>query len=376
MKGKTLFTILMLVVFVLAGTTVSYAKQDAVGAVYTMTNSTSGNSILVFDRAPGGRLLEAGIYATGGTGTGAGLGNQGGVVLTKDDRWLLVVNAGSSDISIFTVEAGGLRLADVARTVGTMPVSITVDRNLLYVLTAGGSVGAADSIEGFVIGPHGSLSQLPGSSRPLSAGTTGPAQIEFSPDGRLLVVTEKATNNVVVYTVGGDGYVSGMNVYPSIGDIPFGFAFGRRGQLFVSEAFPTVTDGSALSSYVVSRDGALTAVSPSVGTNQSAACWVVVTKGGRFAYTTNAGSGSVSGYKINFDGAVTLLTPSGRTGVTGPGSAPIDMTLSNDGRYLYTLNSGNGTISAFKVDGKGGLGTVDMTAVTGLPPTANGLAAR
>lgn len=376
MKGKLFITIFTLVVFIFAWTTFSAAKMDVVGAVYTMTNSTAGNSILVFDRGTDGKLAEAGSYATGGAGTGGGLGNQGGVVLSGDNRWLFVVNAGSDDISVFAVKAHGLELVDTAGTAGTMPISITVDRNLLYVLNAGGSAGSADSLEGFVIGVNGVLSPLPGSSRSLSADMTGPAQIEFSPDGRLLVVTEKATNNIVVYTVGGDGYVTGMTVYPSIGNTPFGFAFGTRGQLFVSEAFPAVTDGSALSSYITSPDGTLSVVSPSVGTNQSAACWVVVTKGGRFAYTTNAGSGSVSGYEIGFDGSVTLLTPDGRTGVTGTGSAPIDMTLSNDGRYLYTLNSGNGTISAFRVDGKGGLSAVDMTAVTGLPASANGLAAQ
>ena len=36
--------------------------------------------------------------------------------------------------------------------------------------------------------------------------------------------------------------------------------------------------------------GALHLVSPSVPTGQTAACWIVVTKDGKYAYTTNTGS--------------------------------------------------------------------------------------
>jgi hypothetical protein len=53
----------------------------AVGQVFTMSNQVAGNAVLVYDRAVDGTLSAAGTYPTGGTGTGAGLGNQGGVVL-------------------------------------------------------------------------------------------------------------------------------------------------------------------------------------------------------------------------------------------------------------------------------------------------------
>jgi 6-phosphogluconolactonase (cycloisomerase 2 family) len=101
---------------------------------------------------------------------------------------------------------------------------------------------------------------------------------------------------------------------------------------------------------------------------------VVVTGNGRFAYTTNAASGSISGYFIDRDGSLSLLDADGRTGETGTGSGPIDMSLSVNSRYLYTLNGGNGTISAFRVGHDGSLNP--LSGVDGLPPAANGLAAR
>ena len=90
----------------------AYAGQGAPGAVYTMTNAAAGNAVLVFARAVDGTLTPTAPVPTGGLGTGAGLGNQGGVVLSPDQRWLFVVNAGSNNISVFAVMQDGLELVD------------------------------------------------------------------------------------------------------------------------------------------------------------------------------------------------------------------------------------------------------------------------
>ena len=95
------------------------------GAVYTMSNGAERNAILIFDRLSDGRLVRAGAVATGGTGTGAGLGNQGGVVLTGNEKWLLAVNAGSNSISVLQVRRRGLRLVDVEPSGGVRPISVT-----------------------------------------------------------------------------------------------------------------------------------------------------------------------------------------------------------------------------------------------------------
>src|SRR5438874_12240054 len=68
-------------------------------AVYTSTNSPSGNEVVAFDRSGNGALQPVGSFATGGTGTGGGLGNQGAVTLSHSGRELYVVNAGSDQIT-------------------------------------------------------------------------------------------------------------------------------------------------------------------------------------------------------------------------------------------------------------------------------------
>lgn len=341
--------------------------RAASGAVYTMSNAVEGNSILVFDRHADGSLTAAGSYATDGYGTGEALGNQGGVVLSHNQRWLYAVNAGSNDISIFAVLPRGLKLIDVVYSEGDRPISLALDRKLLYVLHA----GEPNDITAFTIDHHGRLTPLAGSTRPLSANQTAPAQISFSPDGEVLVVTEKGTNFIDTYLVGRDGRAEGPRISHSVGNVPFGFAFGKRDQLIVSEA-----GSGSLSSYLVDDDdGTLEIISPGVSTTETAACWVVITNDGRFAYTTNAGTGSISGFLISHDGSLSLLDEDGRTGVTGDGSAPIDMALSGNDRFLYTLNSGNGTIGAFRVNLKDG-SLKPLAGIADLPGSANGLAAR
>jgi 6-phosphogluconolactonase (cycloisomerase 2 family) len=335
--------------------------------VYTLSNAPAGNAVLVFDRLSDGRLVPLTRVPTGGSGTGGGLGNQGAVILSGNERWLLTVNAGSNSVSVFAVRRRGLRRTDVQPSEGILPVSITEHRGVVYVLNAG-----SDSITGFRLGRDGRLRPIPGSTQPLSGAGTGPAQVAFTPDGDFLVVAEKATNKIVTFPVDHDGVAGLAQGQDSVGQTPFGFAFGKRDQLFVSEAFGGAPDASATSSYELDRHGRLQTISASVGTNQTANCWVIVTPNGRFAYVTNTGSGSISGYRIGFDGEIELLDEDGRTGVTDGG--PIDLALTESGRFLYSLNTGTNTIGAFRVHTDGSLTTLPFAP--GLPAGATGLAAR
>src|SRR6266508_5394096 len=89
-----------------------------------------------------------------------------------------------------------------------------------------------------------------------------------------------------------------VQVFPSAGPTPFGFAFGKRQRLFVSEAAGGDLDASSASAYRLDKDGTLTLIQGPVPTTETAACWLVVSKDGQFAYVTNTGSGSISGYRV------------------------------------------------------------------------------
>ena len=135
----------------------------------------------------------------------------------------------------------------------------------------------SDSITGFRLGRDGRLAPLSGSTRQLSGAGVAAGQVAFSPDGHVLVVTEKATSKITTFQVDRDGLPGTAQVQDSNGQTPFGFAFGKRDQLFVPEAFGGAPNASATSSYEVDAEGVLTTISASVATNQTAHCWVVTT---------------------------------------------------------------------------------------------------
>jgi 6-phosphogluconolactonase len=333
-------------------------------AVYTESNSAAGNRVLAFDRAGNGSLKPDGSFATGGSGTGAGLGSQGALALTRG-HFLYAVNAGSDSISAFAVGPHGLRQRGTTPSGGDQPISLTERRGLLYALNAGDG-----TISGFRVAHDGSLSPLAGSTTPISG--SGPAEVEFSTGGNVLVVTNKNTNTIDTFTVGSNGLPGAALSQPSEGQTPFGFEFDKRGHLIVSEAFGGAPGASAVSSYSVGSDGVLSTISASIPDNQAAACWISVTKNGRFAYTTNTGDGSISSYSVGHDGSLGLLEQV--AAATGSGSSPADMAQSAGGRVLFALQPGTGSLGAYRVAGDGGLSAVDQ--VGGVPASASGLAAR
>jgi 6-phosphogluconolactonase (cycloisomerase 2 family) len=266
--------------------------------VFTSTNSPGNNELLVFAQARSGELVLTARVATQGQGTGAGLGSQGAVTLSTDGRHVFVVNARSNTVSTFVVRGDGVALASVVDSGGFMPISVTEDDGIVYVLNAGG----AGNVAGFR-NHHGELRPLTDGTRPLSAsGGTNPAQVGFGADGEILVVTEKATNRITSYPVHRNGVLGKVVVTASSGATPFGFALDRRDHPIVSEA-----TASAASSYRFDeRSATPTLLSASVPNTQAAACWVVVTPHGKYAYTANAGTSTLSSYRIARSGRLEL----------------------------------------------------------------------
>lgn len=349
--------------------------QGLPGAVYTLSNQPTGNSVIVFDRAADGTLTLVGSFPTGGTGTGAGptfvlqvdpLGSQGAIVLSRSKRLLFALSAGSNQVSAFTVDGDRLYFLNTISSGGKMPVSVAVHGSLVYVLNAGGT----PNISGFTIDPRTNhLVPLGGSERPLAGGSAAnPAEVSFSLDGSVLMVTEKGTQTIDTYTVNRDGTVSGPISNHSSGPAPFGFEFTHRSLAIVAESGAT----AALSSYRADGNGQLELITGSMPNGQQASCWAIVTSDGRYAYSINTGSGTISSYEVSPDGYLTLLNPA--AAVTGSGSAPTDPALSSDSKFLYVRDPGLNTVDAFRVEADGSLAPVGTTA--GVPTGGQGLAAR
>jgi 6-phosphogluconolactonase (cycloisomerase 2 family) len=331
-------------------------------AVFTITNEAEANRVLSFAVGKDGSLTAAGSFATSGTGTGDSLGSQAALVLSENRRFLIAVNAGSNDVSVFEVDGTRLELRSRTASGGTRPISVTERSGLVYVVNA----GAPNIIAGFTLDSRGRLSPIYGSKRSLSAPDSGPGQIELSPDGRTLVVTEKTSNVITSFSVDAYGRLGRPVTTKSAGMTPFGFEFTERGVLVVSEAAT-----ASMSSYALDRSG-LNVISSAVPDTQMAPCWVAISDEARVAYTANAASASISSYDLSRSGE--LVLKNAKAADLGEKGNPLDLAFARGGRYLFALDRGNTRIVGYALDRDGAL-TPLPAAAGDLPAFTTGLAA-
>ena len=327
--------------------------SPVVGHVYVNDNTAGTNTIGVFDRHADGALTpHAGSpFAAGGAGTGAGLASQGALQISPDGRFLLAVDAGSSQISVLRIKPGGsLKLVPggVVSSGGVLPVSVAIHRALVYVANAG---TGGSNYTGFRLGRGGRLHPLAGSTVALPDGSQ-PGDVLFNSTGRKLVGARIGTSQIDSFTVGSDGRLAPApaSPFPAQGLGPFGSEFRPTNprQLFVSNAHNGAGAGT-VSAFRDSAHGTLTSIGSSpFADNQTAPCWVEITQDGRFLFTTNTASGTVSRYSIAPGGALRLL---GSTPVRGTGAGVVDARLSPDGQFLYVDEIGTGAVAAFAVHG-------------------------
>ena len=345
------------------GASTARAGASAGWYVYTESNQTSaggGNAVLAYWVASGGTLTPVGSFATGGDGTGAGLGSQGAITVADGGRALLAVNAASNSVSYFRILDGGqLRLVDAAPSGGTGPVSVTAHGGWVEVLNQGNN-----TVGSLVLTAH---ALVPSSHPAVSLSTLAatPEQIGFTPSGAHVIVTEKVSSSIDTFNVTSTGRLTGLRHTVSTGTAPYGFGFSAGGEAIVSDAGGGAGGVSAATSYGVGAAGALHPISE-VGESQSAACWLTVNAAGTRAYLANAGSGTVSSYNIGPGGRLHLRSDVAAT----VGVHPIDEVLG--GGWFFVLTTTD--IASAPVTSSGDLGAVNETAASGLPAAASGLA--
>ncbi|HYY11139.1 MAG TPA: beta-propeller fold lactonase family protein [Kineosporiaceae bacterium] len=388
-----------------------------IGTVFVGTNHNNtsdprepANEVVMYGRRADGSLTPLGRFATGGQGSGPGqrfagdgLGAGNSVRLSTDRRWLFVTNAGSNTVSVFKVMPNRLVLTSVSATGDgsrshRFPNSVTQRGNLVYVLNAADD----GSITGFRLTRSGGLTPLPGSTRGLAANQKrfapdalyDPTEIEFTPDGRHLVVTIKdgpsaslapgaqptGPGRVLVWDVDRHGRPSARFTRTDFANRgPFGFSFDRRGHLLVAQfvggpvetVAGTRTITGAAGSFRITKHGRLTPITLAAADHQVDTCWLV--NNGRYAYAANYTSGTVSSFRIGRNGSLTLLkSVAGTTDhpANVQGSTPLDARVSPDGKSLYVVLPGSGKVAAWNISPDGELSKIGEFA--GLPRTVDG----
>lgn len=367
----------------------------AEGRVYVMANAAAGNSIVVFKRDAQGGLTFLQEVQTGGLGSGPGtlpppapdgtpgpngIDSQDSLVVTEDGRFLIGVNAGSNDVSVFQVVHDGLRLVDREPSGGVFPVSVAIHHDLVYVLN-GGAVPhtriGTPTLQGFRLDNAGTLHAIEGSTTIEGPDGSQPSDAVFSPNGRILIVSEQLTDTIDVFQVGDDGLLGSRSSFLTNNSAPVAVAIGDHDIVGITEGAISgfripVPDGSTVSSYRITNDNTLEPVSKAIPTEQTAACWLRFTPDGHFAYTGNTASASLSSFAVSRDGELTLLNPVAAN--LGFRSIPLDLYITRDGRFLYALGSFIGTVRGFRIESDGSLTSV--ASFPGLPISIQGIIAR
>jgi 6-phosphogluconolactonase len=371
----------------------------------TLASTEPENQVAVYQRLADGSLKLMSYADTGGQGSGPskrfagdGLGSSHSLVLSQDQRFLFVTNAGSDSLTVFRVGDSGLERTDIKPTKDGagpgFPNSVTQHGDLVYALNAADQ----GSVTGFRLSESGTLTPIAGSTRALAANQVNPpdtlfnpAQVAFTPDGGKLVVTIKdgpaaglidgvtptGPSRVLVFDVLADGQLAQDFKQTDLdNDGPFGFSFDAEGHMLVAMFVGGDNLAGAAGSFQIEADGALTPLTRAAKVDQLDPCWLE--NNGAFAFTANYTSGTLSSYRVGDDGSLTVLeTQAGLTderagtpAANKQGSTPLDLGISPDGRFLYNVLPGSGRVGAWAIEGDGRLTKVGE--FDGLPKTIDG----
>ena len=326
--------------------------SPVVGYTYIDGNTATANTIDGYARHADGSLtaMAGSPFAAGGAGLGTGLASQGAIQVTQDGRYLLAVDAGSNQISVLRVTAGGVPVL-VGHPVfsgGITPVSVAVSPSGLVYVANSGTGGS--NYTGFRLSFNATLTPIPGSTYTVPDGS-GLGDVFFNAFGNHLIGTRTGTSLIDSFVVLPGGRLLAAKGSPftgqGLGQLGAEFSPASPSELFVSNAH----NGTGLGTVSAYRDGLLGQLS-SIGSSpyadgQTAPCWVEISHNGKYLFTVNTGSGNISSYSISPDGSLALI---GSTPIKG-GGADIDARLSPDGKYLLVDGSGMHFVSVFAVSG-------------------------
>ena len=324
------------------------------GYTYVNGNTATANTIAGYARHADGSLtpIAGSPFTISGAGLGAGLGSQGAIQATRDGRYLLAVDAGSNQVSVLRVTAGGVpvQVGLPVSSGGIDPVSVAVSPSGVVYVANHGTATSGAGFSGFRLGLGGTLTPIRGATYAAPAGS-GPADVLFNSTGTSLVGTLVNTSQIESYKVLPGGRLLAAPGSPftgqGLGQLGAEFRPTSPSQLFVTNAH----NGTGLGTVSAYSDNFLGQLSP-IGSSpyadgQTAPCWVEISHDGQYLFAVNTGSGNISSYSISPDGSLTLI---GSTAITG-GGADIDARLSPDGKYLLVDGSGMHFVSVFAVNG-------------------------
>jgi 6-phosphogluconolactonase len=273
-------------------------------------------------------------------------------------QFAYVANYGSNNVSQYTIGTGGALTAMATATVaaGSNPISVTVDPSGTHIYVANYSSGAiAGTVSEYSIGTGGALTAMTPAT--VAAGPN-PESVTVDPSGKYAYVANYGSNSVSQYTIS-SGVLTSNTAATTVaaGTNPYSVIVDPSGKYaYVANAMSSNVSQYTIGTPSSSTPGALTAMSAvPTGTNPAS---VTVDPSGQFAYVANYGSNSVSQYTIGTGGALTAMA----TATVAAGTNPYSVTVDPLGQYVYVANEGGNNVSQYTI-GAGGA----LTAISAVP---------
>ncbi|AXC11084.1 hypothetical protein ACPOL_1742 [Acidisarcina polymorpha] len=291
------------------------------------------NTIVQYSIGTDAKLYPQHTYNTPGTFPNAVAINTAGTLLFVTDTYqpqYTAANPGPGAVIVYPINTDGSLGAPVANgNLSYYPLSTTLTNVLnpvavnsltqnpvnatspgasyIYVANANASTGLG-SISAFGVGSGGALTPIAGpqSDGTFAAGTT-PSAIASTPRGLFLYVTDSANNQLISYTVQSSGAIIPSQNGPTRTDVfPDAITIDPRGQ-FIYVANYTGNDISAYTINVSTGYPTGVAAAGTYGVGTGPTCVFVEPALGRYVYTTNFLDNTVSGLHLD-PNAGTLTT--------------------------------------------------------------------
>lgn len=305
-------------------------------AIYVQSNASQMNEIAwLLQDTKTGKLAFKGSRETGGNGDPAINGNQAHAI-ASDGRYLFVANAGDDSISVFRIlKAGQPVFTGKFASLGRHPVSLAVNHHRLLVVNQGDQMidGATSSIQSFRISASGSLSPLKGRYTYLSSFV--PVDITTTPSSGFFAVALNGIDQIDFFSLLPSGVMARMNSITGIHN-PLGGAMGRLNNSRL--AFTLAGDDQPGVVSIGMKGLAPETVIQDVRPDLLDPCWAAAQSGGKYLWTSAFKTRALTLYRWEARGSLSYLGVS-IPDVEGPGG--LDVTLSDDDRYLFRLRGDN-----------------------------------
>ena len=383
----TVLVALVVGAYFVTRTTNSIADGPVAGWVYVEANTPTPNknAVAAIPYTVQGYPLvaKATLYPTDGSGTPLVLplpnsvGTTAGdhqVLLSPDHTLLFAVNQGSNSIAVFHVDAHTGALTRVAGSPfssgGMAPIALGYSNGTLVVANhgiiapfnpLGSSPPGPSDLVSFKVSPSGALTKV--SSTPPHP--DGAIDANISPDGSTIVSTgfypevlagqpfpTFGPQLIRSFTLSSTGalspagaasfpadFTAGLagKVPPVIPKVLYPLAFGVAFNPDPTKKFVYIDAAvaSRVAVYNYSDPAALQLASNAVNPGL-AACWIVVSKDGRFLYDSNSATQNISVFSISADGSTLKLV--GTVPVKSKGTTD-SLALDPSGKWLYILGN-------------------------------------